>query len=240
MNPTTLSPSVASAIETELAAIGTPDSRLQRNQRRARRLAFVLGTVAGAALLTGGAIVASGFPGETTTTPIGSVVTGTYTGTARVELGVAPAVADVVILDVTCVEGHGVITVPLSGGLGGDAVEWDCDVRPDPTHIVNGKLPEPGSTSITITADPGTQWTVTARYGTTSTTEWGVNANGQTFGVPNENGTPDLSPALATNGKVGYIFNRDVLSLGVGVEGFINVYESDGTTVIGQFFIGNS
>lgn len=237
MNTTTLSPSVASAIETELAAIGTPESQLQRIQRRARRLAFVLGTIAGAAVLTGGAIVASGFPGETTTTPIGSVVTGTYTGTASVELGAAPADADVVILDVTCVEGHGVITVPLSRG---ESVEWDCDARPDPTHIASGRLPGPGSTSITIAADPGTQWTVTARYATTSTTEWGVNANGQTYGVANENGVPDLSPALATNGKVGYILNRELLSLGVGEEGFINVYESDGTTVIGQFFIGNS
>jgi hypothetical protein len=239
MNTTTLSPSVAAAIENELAAIGTPDSRLQRNQRRARRLAFALCTVAGAAVLTGGAIVASGFPGETTTTPIGIVVTGTYTGTASVELGAAPADAGAVILDVTCVQGGGVITVPLNG-RGADAVSWDCDVRTDTTHIDNGKLPDPGSTSITITADPGTQWTVTAQYATASTTDWGVNENGQTYGVPNENGLPDLSPALATNGKVGYIFNRELMSFREGDEGFINVYESDGTTVIGQFFVGNS
>lgn len=239
MNTTTLSPSVASAIESELAAIGTADSRLQRNQRRARRLAFVLGTLAGAAALTGGAIVAIGFPGETTTTPIGSVITGTYTGTASLDLGIAPADAGAVILDVTCIHGGGVITVPLNG-LGADAISWDCDVRTDTTHIINGKLPDPGSTSITITADAGTRWSVTAQYATTSTTEWGVNENGQTYGIPNENGVPDLGPALATNGKVGYIVNRELLSFREGEEGFINVYESDGTTVIGQFFIGNS
>jgi hypothetical protein len=39
---------------------------------------------------------------------------------------------------------------------------------------------------------------------------------------------------------VGYIFNREVLNFREGEEGFINVYESDGTTVIGQFFVGNS
>lgn len=239
MNTTTLSPSVAAAIETELAAIGTAGSRLQRNQRRARRLAFAIGSVAAAAVLTGGAIVAIGFPGETTTTPIGSVIAGTYTGAARVELGVAPADAGAVILDVTCVQGGGVITVPLNGH-GADAVSWDCDVRTDTTHIVDGKLPDPGSTSITITADPGTRWSVIAQYATTSTTDWGVNENGQTYGVPNGNGLPDLSPALASNGKVGYIFNREVLTFREGEEGFINVYESDGTTVIGQFFIGNS
>lgn len=238
MNTTTLRPSVASAIESELAALGTADSRLQRNQRRARRLAFVLGTLAGAAVLTGGAIAVIGFPGETTTTPIGSVVSGTYTGTASVDLGAPPADAGAVILDVTCIQGGGVILVPLNG-RNADAVSWDCDVRTATTHIVDGKLPDPGTTTFTITADPGTQWSVTAQYATTSTTEWGVNANGQTYGVPNENGVPDLSPALATNGKVGYIFNRELLSFREGEEGFINVYESDGTTVIGQFFIGN-
>lgn len=239
MNTTTLSPSVAAAIENELAAIGTADSRLQRNQRRARRLTFVLGTLAGAAVLTGGALVAVGFPGETATTPIGRVITGTYTGTASLDLGIAPAGAGAVILDVTCIQGGGVITVPLNG-RNADAVSWDCDVRTDTTHIIDGKLPDPGSTSITITADPGTRWSVIAQYATTSTTEWGLNENGQTYGVPNENGLPDLSPALATNGEVGYIFNRELMSFREGEEGFINVYESDGTTVIGQFFIGNS
>ena len=239
MTTTTLSPSVAAAIESELAAIGTADSRLERNQRRARRFAVVLSTLAGAAMLTGGAIVASGFPGETTTTPIGGVITGTYTGTASLDLGIAPADAGAVILDVTCIDGGGVITVPLNGH-GADAVSWDCDVRTGATHIGNGRLPDPGSTTITITADAGTRWSVTAQYATTSTTDWGVNDNGQTYGVPNEKGLPDLSPALATNGKVGYIVNRELLSFREGEEGFINVYESDGTTVIGRFFIGNS
>lgn len=239
MNTTTLSRSVADAIENELAALGTVDSRLQRSQRHTRRVAAVLGTVAGAAMLTGGAVLAIGFPGETTTTPIGTVVSGTYTGTASVDVGAAPADAGAVILDVTCVHGGGIILVPLNG-RNADTVSLDCGVRAGTTHIIDGKLPDPGSTSITITADPGTEWTVTAQYATTSTTEWGVNENGQTYGVANHNGLPDLSPALATNGKVGYIVNRDLFSFRDGEEGTINVYEDDGITVIGQFFVGNS
>lgn len=194
MNTTMLRASVADAIENELAALGTSNSRLQRNQRHARRVVGILGTVAGAAALTGGAGLVIGFPGETTTTPIGSVVSGTYTGTASLDLGAAPADAGAVILDVTCIGGGGVIEVPLNG-RNAESVSWDCDVRQDTTHIIDGKLPDPGATTITITADPGTRWTVTAQYATTSTTEWGVNANGQTYGVPNENGVPDLSPA---------------------------------------------
>lgn len=239
MTATTLRPSVAAAIENELAALGTARSRLQRNQRHVRRVAAVVGTVAGAAVLTAGALVVTGIPGETTTTPIGGVISGTYTGAASVDLGAVPAGAGAVILDVTCVRGNGVITVPLNG-RDGDAASWNCGVRKKTVHIINGALPDSGSTSITITAGAGTRWSLTAQYASASTTKWGVNKNGQTFGVGHENGLPDLEPALATNGKVGYIFIREEMSFREGEEGFINVYESDGTTVIGQFFIGDS
>ena len=46
MNTTMLRASVADAIENELAALGTSNSRLQRNQRHARRVVGILGTVA--------------------------------------------------------------------------------------------------------------------------------------------------------------------------------------------------
>ncbi|MCU1407507.1 MAG: hypothetical protein JWQ43_3810 [Glaciihabitans sp.] len=238
MNTPTLDPSFASAIENELASLGTATSRLQRHQRRARGIAVVIGTVALAGVLTGGAIVISNLPGETTTTPLGAVVTGTFTGTASIDLGAPPAHAGAVILDVTCTEG-GTMLVLLTGNQG-DAVTWNCgdSGRRDTVHISNGRPPAAGETSITITADPGTRWSVTAQYASRSTSEWKVNANGQTYGVANDNGLPDLSAAQATNGKQGYILNADLFAL-VG-EGTINVYESDGETVIGQFFIGNT
>ena len=119
-----------------------------------------------------------------------------------------------------------------------ESASWNCSnpIRTDTTHIIDGRLPEPGSTSITITADPGTEWSVTAQYASRSTTPWEVNANGQTYGVPNENGVPDLSAAQATNGKQGYILDKELLTM--DHPGFINVYESDGSTVIGKFPIG--
>jgi hypothetical protein len=235
MSIPTLDPTLATAIEGELAALGTGGSRLQRHQRRNRGIAAVAGTAALAGLLTGGAIVISGLPGETTTTPLGGVVSGTFTGTASLDLGSPPDGAGAVILDITCTEG-GTMAVPL---VNNEAVSWDCGnpIKADATHIVDGRLPDPGSTSITITADPGTEWSVTAQYASRSTTAWQVNANGQTYGVPNENGLPDLSAAEATNGARGYILNADLFDF-VG-EGTIDVYESDGTTVIGQFPIGD-
>jgi len=238
MNASSLDPTFASAVENELAALGTTSSRLQRNQRRARGLTAAIGTLALAGVLTGGAIAIYGLPGETTTTPLGGIVTGSYTGTASIDLGAAPADASAVVLDITCTEG-GDMQVSTVGNQG-DAVSWNCSnpIRQDTIHINDGRLPDAGSTSITITAEPGTQWNVTAQYASTSTTEWAVNESGQTYGVPNYNGMPDLSAAEATNGEVGYILNDELTSF-VG-EGTINVYESDGVTVIGQFPIGDS
>lgn len=236
MTTPTLRPSVAAAIENELGALGTTRSRLEKNQRHVRRVTAALGAAGVAAVLTAGTLLVVSQPGATTTTPTGTIASGTYTGTATVDLGAMPPGAGAVILDVTCVDG-GNIEVPLNGS-NADVVSWTCADRKDTVHILDGKLPETGSTFITITADPGTVWTVSAQYATTATSQWAVNENGQTYGVPNKDGLPDLSPALATNGREGYISNHELMSF-VG-EGTINVYESDGTTVIGQFFIGNS
>jgi hypothetical protein len=235
MNTPTLDTVRAAAIERELMAIGTPQSRLERRQRRTQVVGISLGSIMLAGALTGGAIVVSNLPGWTTIAPLGGVVTGTYTGTANVELGTPPPDAAVVILDITCTEG-GAMEVPVAGGGG---VTWDCSdpIRSETTHIRDGQLPAGGTTFITITADPGTEWTIRAQYGTSDTTPWGVNANGQTYGVPNKNGAPDLTATLATNGKQGYISEEELTAF--EGEGFINVYTSDGTTVIGQFPIGD-
>lgn len=238
----TLDPIRAAAIEQELAAIGSPYSRLQRHQRRTHRLQIALGSVALVGVLTGAAVVVSSFPGQMTIGSLGNPVTGTYTGTASIELGAPPKGAAVVIIDITCTEG-GAMSAPTlivggSDGVTGQEVGWNCG-DPDfdgAIQIRDGALPEGESTTFTVTADPGTVWSATAQYGTLATTEWGTNANGQTYGVPNEKGTPDLTPALATNGEQGYILGEDLFSI---QNGYINVYESDGTTVIGKFPIGN-
>ncbi|WP_188436303.1 hypothetical protein [Microbacterium murale] len=168
-------------------------------------------------------------------------MSGSYTGTAVIDLGPVPGGAEQVILDVTCTEA-GKIEVPTDPGptASSGSVYWDCSdpIRQNPTvHIDNGLLPTGGGTTITITADPRTPWTVVARYGSASTTPWGVNAHGETYGVPNENGIPDLVSAQATNGEVGY--TRESESLAFEGEGYLRVYKSDGETVIGWFPIGD-
>lgn len=245
MNDSELDTGFAAAVRAELVAVGTKASRLQRHQRRIRL--SVTGIIAiGALATTGAAILINGFPGTTTVTPIGVAVAVTRTGTATINLGPATNGANAVIIDVTCISDTGSISVPATNGVSQDAsgkvtpmvgmAGWDCAKRPTTVHIKDGFL-APGSTSITVTADPGTTWKAIAQYGGATTSAWGVNAHGQTYGAPNaKNGFPDLRGAQATNGKLGFIYVKEFGAFkGTGC---INVYKSDGATVIGKFGIG--
>lgn len=247
MNDSELDSGFATAVRAELVAVGTKASRLQRHQRRTRLA--VAGLIAVAALATtGAALVVNSFPGSTTVAPIGKTVTVTRTGTATINLGTATHGANTVIIDVTCISDIGNISVPSTNGFSQDAAgkatplvgagEWNCATRKTTVHIKDGYL-APGSTSITVTADPGTTWKAVAQYGDATTSAWGVNAHGQTYGAPNGiNGFPDLQGAEATNGKVGFIYVKEFDAFqGTGC---INVYKSDGTTVIGKFGIGTT
>jgi hypothetical protein len=236
----TLDPEFARAIRDELVAIGTKKSRLQRHQRRTRALAIGVAVVAVAGATTGAA-VATNLGGLTTTTAAGTPVSPAVSG------------ANTVIVDVSCVSGTGKVSLPTNPGVVQDirtgkiipngykspaTAEFDCGTLTRTVHVTDGYLPA-GSTSITITADPGTTWKATVQYGTATTTDWGVNANGQTYGaINNKNGMPDLQSVQATNGAIGYAFTKQMLENHKDGD-TINVYESDGTTVIGKFHFGD-
>ncbi|AMM19751.1 hypothetical protein AX769_05800 [Frondihabitans sp. PAMC 28766] len=237
----------AAAVRAELVAVGTKTSGLRRHQRRTRLAAVGIAAIAAAATM-GAALVVHSFPGSTTVAPIGTAVTVTRTGTATIQLGTPAYGANTVIIDVTCVSDTGNISVPSTSGFSQDAAgkatwlvttgEWNCATRKTTVHIKDGYL-APGSTSITVTADPGTTWKAVAKYGDATTSAWGVNAHGQTYGAPNgKSGFPDLEGAQATNGKIGFIYAKESDAfMGTGC---INVYKSDGTTVIGKFGIGTT
>lgn len=83
---------------------------------------------------------------------------------------------------------------------------------------------------------------------------YGVNEKGETFGsdvwATGPNDYPELSLAEATNGKIGYVYREDLegeqpscpeeaVTWNETHKGFvINVYESDGETIIGEFVVG--
>jgi hypothetical protein len=238
---------VARAVREELTAIGTKRSRLQRHQRRVRMLAIGVAAFLVAGASTGAAIVVNNFPGTTTVTPVGGIRSVTHTGTGALELGPAPKGVTRVIVTVRCLNPQGTISIKavpqIKGGpfdlatfycRGGGRV--DPQGRVHPWHMNDALLPTPGRTSITITADPGTTWTVTGQYATSSMTPWAKNAHGQTYGACNINGCPQLIGARATNGKDGFVLTSQFDSF--QGTGYIPVYTSDGTTVIGRFSIG--
>jgi hypothetical protein len=240
MSATEMNPKLASAVRAELAAIGTKHSRLQRHQRRVRTLVIVVGVIVIAVATTGAAIVVSNLPGTTTVTPLGGFAAATLTGTGTLDLGPVPEKAGAVIVNVTCLNKEGTVSVPTnpqSRLFSGGFVTLYCGKgRTKPAKIDDGLLPRPGSTTITITADPGTKWKATAEYASSVTSAWGLNAHGQTYGKCDYNGCPDLMAAQVINGEEGYIYAKEFG--GFKGTGYIKVYESDGTTVVGRFAIG--
>jgi hypothetical protein len=101
-----------------------------------------------------------------------------------------------------------------------------------------------GQHTTVIHAGTGERWRVVATYSARTTTAWGTNDDGLTYGVANDRGTPDLLAVIATNGETGYVYSRDLqvpeptgLQTGASTSKPIHlpVYTSDGHTVIGQF-----
>ena len=117
-----------------------------------------------------------------------------------------------------------------------------------------------GSTTFYIRAEPEAAWRLSAVFLSKETTEWAVNENGQTYGIANENGTPDLVAVVTEDGVEGYAYAEelaeadgsaaaktfdspdDALRWQEAREGkriSVPVYTSDGKTVLGEFVIQN-
>ena len=103
----------------------------------------------------------------------------------------------------------------------------------------------PGQHSVTIETSAEARWSVVAAYVNRQVSPWAVNAHGETYGVENEQGTPDLVAVVATNGHGGYAYARDLESVHSrqpaspeeatrwqGSFVAVPVYESDGRTVV--------
>lgn len=227
-------------------------SALARKRNR-RRLWLGAGVFAGAGLLGGIGAAAAGIltlPGGDAVTPLAAPVLGTYTGTTTVDLGPIPDGVTNVTVELTC----------LSPGRfafedGASVVCSDSDIGT--RSAVSGySIPiSAGQHTSTITADPSGRWGLKATYVQQSTTEWGTNDRGESYGVQNAGGTPDLVAVVASNGREGYARSADLDMAGgqdfkspeeaiawqeehKGKSVSVPVYESDGTTRVGEFIIG--
>lgn len=250
---TSLDTRFAAAVRENLISTATGSSALAVRTRRVRIGIGAAAGLAAVSLLTAGALVVAGLvPGEHVITDLSAAVTASGSGTQTVELGARPDGANAVSLVLTCT-GAGTFAINTSAT---ETTSMECAAVDELTIVPDDEMIErmlaplgntmtisdmrlaADVTSISVTASEGATWSLVAHYVSTVTTDWGVNANGQTYGTPNEKGEPDLIAAQATNGQVGYILFTELNSF-VG-EGTIPVYESDGVTVIGDFPIGNS
>lgn len=225
-----MQPDTSAAIRAELAAIGTKHSVLQRRQRRSRIAMSTVAVSTIAAATTAAALFVAGAPGSTVTAAIGDTTTITHTGPAVVDIGRAPSTAGAVIIDITCLSEDGAVEVPTGDGSTASAIH--CSQSPTGTmHLTDGQLPAEGSSDFKVNASPETTWRAVLQYASTATSKWEVNAQGQTYGVENRNGHPDLIPYATDSGEQGWALWDDAHDL--EMTGPITIYRTDGVTVIG-------
>ena len=252
MNTEEMDPVFTSALREVLVATVKDTHRVRRRWRwRLRAGVFV-----GLTLVGGGVALAAGvfsLPGAPIDTPLGNLVTAARTGTATIDLGPPPAGATDLSLTLTCLS-VGTFDFPNGSSVSCSAADIG---QPPVARQASEVVPlNPGVDSVTIETSASATWTLQAQYVNRVTTHWRINASGQTYGVQNQNGTPDLMAVVVDQGKTqGYIEASELnCASGGDVKSpaqalawdtqnrniSIPVYESDGTTVIGTFVLGDA
>lgn len=192
-------------------------------------------------------------PGATTAVVLSEPVEVTATGTRTVDLGSRPVGATAANVSVVCLTA-GRIVYPNGASSVCDDPASESEIA-DP-RSANYMLIDlaPGQTSLRFEAKEDVGWKVVANYVRTETSEWGINAKGETFGVQRHGKSPDLIAVITTDGKQGYAYVKDLdgrwsvptspadaLAQQEANEGrsfSVPVYESDGETIIGEYTIG--
>jgi len=230
------------------------------SRRRHVRWRWGIGAVMVAGLLGGGAAVAAQVlvqPGADEHASLTAPVAVSKVGTATITLGPRPAHATEAYLTFEPIDPG---AYAFGRGGAGVKVESGSPVNGATTYYLRPSELDPGRTSLTITtSSPTMRWSATLTWVSAHTTAWGVNAAGQSYGVQNDNGTPDLIAVVATNGKQGYVFRKALEDADgtTAAKSFtspqqaldwqkahgrevahVPVYRSDGKTKIGVFTVG--
>lgn len=190
-------------------------------------------------------------PGETKVVDLSEPVSFTATGTRAVTLGPRPHGATAVNVSVVCLTA-GRIVYPDGASMVCDGPATESEIA-DP-RSANYALIDlaPEQTSLRFDAKEDVGWKAVVNYVRTRTSDWGINANGETFGVQRDGKSPDLIATYTTDGKQGYVYSKDLdgpvpsspadaLAQQEANEGKTRsfpVYESDGETLLGEFISG--
>ncbi|WP_131685164.1 peptidase M56 family protein [Pseudarthrobacter sp. YALA5] len=257
MNQLRVDDQFSKALRAELVTRVQKASPARRRKRA--RLWLGAGALAGAGILGGVGATAAGLfvtPGGQQVTPLSSPFAGTYEGTATVELGEPPEGTTGIEIELTCLT-PGILKI---GERGASTSCTMADLASGP-HTTWGISPwAPGQDTLTITTGAETRWKLTAKYVNQETTDWALNADGNSYGMQNENGAPDMISVVATNGTRGYVYRTELEEADgtAAIKTFrspeealawqeargneaiaIPVYDVTGKTVIGEFVIGS-
>jgi hypothetical protein len=237
---TEMDPGFTSALREVLVNQVTASAAVKHRRRYIRG---GMGIAAVALVATGTALASGTFdvpPGSDVAVSVAPAVDFTGRGTQEVPIGAPPQGANRIGLQFTCLSA-GAFVFP-------DGASVRCDAADAGQSTTTYNLPISGR-SFTISAPGGGRWHLVAQYARVHTTEWGVNDDGQTYGVINDRGTPDLVAVIATNGRSGYVYaaqlrdaSDEVRSPAEAISSqakttSIPVYEADGQTPVGQFEI---
>jgi hypothetical protein len=219
-----------------------------RGPSRSRRWLTRAGVVLVLAVGGGGIAYATGAwttpPGGDRVTDLAYPVTATGTGTRTVDLGPPPRGATSINISFIC------LTAGNFTFADGADVQCDSADAARQSHPVTHAIPiARGRESTTITTAPHARWRLVATYAAVTATDWRVNASGQTYGVQNEHGIPDLIAVIATNHRGGYVYANQIdppapqtpsqaAAENKASPRTLTVYESDGETPIGKFVVG--
>jgi hypothetical protein len=259
MNPVRMDETFGRALRAALMAQVVKDTVPARRTRR--RWWIGAGAFAGAGLLGGIGAAAAGLlpvPGTDRVTVLSSESEGTFTGDAALELGDPPADATHISVALTCLDAG---TFRFDSGA---TITCGAGSTGEDTAAAIHHLPvTDGTRSVEIHTDkPGTRWRVSASYVNRTPTDFGVNANGQTYGTGigrDLDERPELLAVIASNGIAGYAYTAELNEAsGLTATGdssmnadeaqawqesrrgktfSVPVYESDGETPIGEFLI---
>jgi hypothetical protein len=254
MSTIEMDPVFTAALREALIATVTDSPRVRHRWRWRAGTGILLGIT----LVAGGVAVASGVfspPGAPVNTLLGHVISETRTGTATVDIGAPPVTATDVSLALTCLSA-GAFDFPNGSSLTCDAADL---IRPPINRTASEVVSlTAGVDTVTIRTSPDATWSLQATYVNQVATSWGVNASGETYGVANQHGTPDLIAVVVDRGKTQGYVERNQLNCASGGQVkspseavtwdevsenrniTIPVYESDGETIIGTFTVGDA
>lgn len=203
-------------------------------------------------------------PGAPVIETVGDPITVTVDTATAVPLTGRPESATharVTITPAAPVTDAGSLVFGTDPGGNNPSFSWTLDDVEAGTNLdTNFDFPLDSSVTTLYLEPSGFEWLVTIQYVIHVPTEFGVNAEGDSYGISgDERGEPTLIAAVTTNGKEGYVYRQDLEDADgtTAMKSFkspddalawqeahagevitIPVYEADGKTKVGKFEIG--